>query len=471
MQKRLVISLVILAIASSFCSNAMSQSTKSKRTVKPLPKATEKRSGITPILVKSFSDQVSQLINVNGVLFFEGYDDIYGHELWKSDGTEKGTALVKDVFQGDNYDNLGNFFAFDRTLYFTADDGTKRFGREFWKSDGTAEGTAMVKDTQPGGQYIPNQLWHKSNMGQLNSILFFTSHTDLWKSDGTEQGTILVKKGHGGDNGIIKKVVSIKNALYFHNTYELWRSDGTEAGTIELYKWGKRIPGNITELTTFHGKLILAADGELWLSDGTVTGTKLLKDIRLGPENSDPQSLTVVGQTLYFAANDGVHGNELWKSDGTEAGTVLVKDIIPGFEGKTIANTADVNGILYFSFGPSNRFDGGETYLYKSDGTESGTVAVRKFGPSTVLSEFTVVNENLFFVMETGSMGSKYSLYKSNGTETGTMEIKEYFPGPSELTPINNMLFFVGPMETSPTAFKRQFALWKIDMNSAANTK
>ena len=40
--------------------------------------------------------------------------------------------------------------------------------------------------------------------------------------------------------------------------------------------------------------------------------------------------MTAVGDTLFFTADDGVNGNELWKSDGTEAGTVLVKDINPG---------------------------------------------------------------------------------------------------------------------------------------------
>ncbi len=50
----------------------------------------------------------------------------------------------------------------------------------------------------------------------------------------------------------------------------------------------------------------------------------------LGFYGSYPRYLTNVGGILYFTADDGQSGQELWKSDGTEPGTVRVKDIWSG---------------------------------------------------------------------------------------------------------------------------------------------
>src|SRR6185503_16349938 len=58
----------------------------------------------------------------------------------------------------------------------------------------------------------------------------------------------------------------------------------------------------------------------------------LVREIAPGEEGSSPYYLTDVQGTLFFVADDGVHGPELWRSDGTEAGTDLVKDIHPSRE-------------------------------------------------------------------------------------------------------------------------------------------
>lgn len=41
---------------------------------------------------------------MNGVLFFKANDGVHGGELWKSNGTEAGTVMVKDIDPvGDGY--------------------------------------------------------------------------------------------------------------------------------------------------------------------------------------------------------------------------------------------------------------------------------------------------------------------------------------------------------------------------------
>jgi ELWxxDGT repeat protein len=55
----------------------------------------------------------------------------------------------------------------------------------------------------------------------------------------------------------------------------------------------------------------------------------LIKDIDPGANSSFPVEHTRLNDTLLFQAFEGAHGRELWKTDGTEAGTVLVKDINP----------------------------------------------------------------------------------------------------------------------------------------------
>src|SRR5689334_21019365 len=73
--------------------------------------------------------------------------------------------LVRDIDPGATGSGPGAFAAIAGTLFFVADDGTHGF--ELWRSDGTTAGTAMVKDINPGGDSTPSELVN------VNGTLFF----------------------------------------------------------------------------------------------------------------------------------------------------------------------------------------------------------------------------------------------------------------------------------------------------------
>src|SRR5262249_26931273 len=100
---------------------------------------------------------------VNGTLFFSADDGKNGTELWKSNGTKSGTVLVKDIYSGStrscgpygppcqtipNSSAPADLANVNGTLYFTATDGVN--GRGLWKSNGTARGTVLVKNIAAG---------------------------------------------------------------------------------------------------------------------------------------------------------------------------------------------------------------------------------------------------------------------------------------------------------------------------------
>jgi len=67
--------------------------------------------------------------------------------LWTSDGTEGGTALLRDISPGPASSMPTGLTAAGGRLYFSADDGVH--GAELWASDGTAAGTRLVQDLAP----------------------------------------------------------------------------------------------------------------------------------------------------------------------------------------------------------------------------------------------------------------------------------------------------------------------------------
>ncbi|MFO0291347.1 MAG: ELWxxDGT repeat protein [bacterium] len=433
-----------------------------------------------PFLVKDIfpgfgSSGPDDLTAVGNTLFFIADDGINSRELWKSDGTETGTVLVKAINDLPSSPSNPSIIPYNLTavgndtLFFVVDDSVN--GRELWKSDGTAEGTVLVEDIRPGSaSSFPRYL------AAVGNTLFFSAIDGvngqaLWKSDGTAEGTVLVK------NIPSRNLTAVGNTLFFAasdsvNGLELWKSDGTAEGTVLVKDISpgsfNSFPNSLTAVgnTLFFRAVNFVNGYELWKSDGTTEGTVLVKDIVPGSAGSFPNSLTAVGNTLYFTADNGVNGRELWKSDGTAEGTVLVKDIRPGSGSSYSVYLTAVGNTLFF-----RASDGvyGTSELWKSDGTAEGTVLVKDILPgssSSGLSNLTAVGNTLYFQANDGVNGQE--LWKSDGTAAGTVRVSDIAPGSGDsfasgLTAVGNTLYF----RASDGVTSGGGELWALNLDDA----
>ena len=359
--------------------------------------------------------------------------------------------LVKDINTTPANADPGSLIAFGDTVLFRASDFEHGF--ELWRSDGTEAGTVLVKDIASGPQSsFPDR------MTEFNGSIFFVANGELWKTDGTGSGTVLVKDIDPFINSYPGQLCNVNGILYFyavdgaHGT-ELWKSDGTEAGTTIVKDINEGSGSSYPQfLTNANGTLFFTArdaihGSELWTSDGTESGTVMVKDIFAGADDSFIRYIVEVDGSVYFQANDGVSGNELWKSDGTELGTFLVKDLSPA--SSSLSSLTNLGGVLYFN---------ADTQFMKSDGTEVGTEVVH----TSVASYITNVNGEMYFTTSNGTDGVE--LWKSDGTSAGIEMVKDLFVGgdsiPRYLTNVDGMLYF-----SAITSSGRE--LWKSDGTAA----
>ena len=149
----------------------------------------------------------------------------------------------------------------------------------------------------------------------------------------------------------------------------------------------------------------------------------LVKDINPGLPGSAVVFVGVLGDTLFFDANDGVSGRELWKTDGTAAGTVLVKDINPGSEWSVSVALGVVGETLFFSAVECcQRARALEDRRHRiGDCAREGPHPRKRRLESRRLA---VVGDMLFFA-KTNAQRER-ELWKSDGTEAGTVLVKNF---------------------------------------------
>jgi ELWxxDGT repeat protein len=369
---------------------------------------TSNGTGATTQLVKGFTPNNSttaafgsagELTNLGGTVFFVADDGQHGLQVWHSDGSSAGTKIVTDLTlrndpnlttafnsAGATFDT-GELTAAGGFLYFLATDGTND---GLWKTDGTT--TSFVKAGA-------------SNLVNDNGTLFFlvsdpTNGPGLWKTDGT---TTTLVKSLGSGNSVNTPIVNAGGQLYLvvngftganppTPTSTLWTSNGLDTGTLPVQSFASTgaLASSLTNLTPVGTSLAFiytSSNGsELWTSNGTPHGTALVAALPPSGESSIPGSATQyelvnVGGTLFFAANDGNHGQELWESGAS--GIALIADLFPGTPGSSPHNLASAQGMLFFA--ANDGIHGIEPYSITTDTTNTTpTTTHLTVAPSTV---------------------------------------------------------------------------------------
>jgi len=350
-------------------------------------------------------------------LYFTALTSV-GTELWKTDGTEIGTVLVKNINQKTAFASSSpRFFTmYNNLLYFKAEDGIT--GSQIWKTDGTEAGTVRVSNGNPGNA---NGLSVQDLMAAGN-YMYFTGNNgsgdlELYKSDGTETGTVLVKDINPTGSSRPSVFTYFKGKVFFKandgtNGEELWMSDGTDAGTTMVKDFNSGSAHGMSvhySYANYKGELYFTARGtgensEVWKTNGTTAGTVKVSNLNANG-NSNPSGYFVHANTLYFIAIYGVDGSnayELFRTDGTANGTQLTHNI-----NKQANGDAGIQYLTPFEnkliFTARNQEYGQELWALDNVLTQSEVVA--SVCDSLVLNNKTYKNSGTYLQYLTNSAG------------------------------------------------------------------
>lgn len=412
----------------------------------------------------------SNATNVNGTLYFSVGDvNTNSKDLYKSDGTEAGTVMIKQI----QAQNLSDFVNLDGKLIFQTNSSNGQDA--VWVSDGTAAGTIRLKAFQVNTFYTIVVIGHYAYFSASDGA----NGNQLYRTDGTVAGTIMLTDVGATTTNTVPtaNIVGAGGWVYFFTNVgnqfqkknELWRTNGTVAGTSQVTAFTSATTNSlITQITEVNGTLFFKHDDyfgpageELWKSDGTLAGTAMVK-------HASPSNLFTMNGLLYFTLPGTGSNVQLWRTDGTAAGTINTGTFDPGQAGSAMVKITVVGDKTYFLLG-----NNGTKMLYVTDGTALGTVPLYGVAPaSRNINDIPMVAAgNVLYFSRV--FGEKIQLMKTDGVvATSTMicdfdyvSANEYFM--YEIGLVGQSIYFSPYVETVAQPYGKE--LWKYTDITIAN--
>ena len=361
---------------------------------------------------------MTSMLLLDDAAFGRSYSPQTGFELWKFDAT--GQHLVKDLAPGSGDGVLGTLLDLDGSIYFLADG----VNGGLWRSDGTESGTRLVKAlpvvTSYGQQVVDsaNQM-----LGVYKGLIYFTlfvpyfgRQTQLWRSDGTELGTFSLSDPNSDLIPIESTPVPVGDLVFFtqfqqqYGSDKLFVSDGTQSGTHEIVPLplaSHEFQSVFGPATEFRNALYFSATVDtplysgLWKTRGVSSSTELVSRTP-----SRIAELSALPNAIVFLTQHKIDGTGLWTSDGTSVGTTFVRAFrwLPG--DAEIRNWSVVGNRVLFTV--LNRVTG-YRQIWVTDGTDAGTFPVRHALESTLVirqdTQFIEYGDGIAFAAGTDDVG------------------------------------------------------------------
>ncbi|WP_264513281.1 hypothetical protein [Luteolibacter rhizosphaerae] len=373
-------------------------------------------------------------------LVFPKADVAHGVELWCSDGTPKGTRLLKDIVPGEMGSQPQDPVRVGiGEIVFR---GQVRDAFQLWLTDGTAGGTRHLAD-------LPSDLETDTAVQVLRTSTGYfylaaalaEDSRGVWFTDGTPGNERELNPRAGGSGarapfGSVREIISDGTWCYIlANGDQVWRSDGSEAGTTLLLDAGELLPyaepmqlGMASELD---GRLLLKVvrnffAPELWSFTYQGTEPRLVAAGEWqGVEDFVSRS---AGAGSFFRAHQP--GPQvicrLHYTDGSEDSAVALPLVLDAIEQSFFSDGGGVMMGGHYYFGSYGSVGGA---LWRSDGTPQGTVMLALLGDRIISAWFpSAQGEGKLHFEVQGPSGMGIQLWQTDGTAAGTAEVKTKIP-------------------------------------------